>query len=298
MKRSTALLTLLFLVLLGATVFLLWPEGGKRASYELVERYLDVDSAKVTRISIHSDKANFTFEKVGGEWLITVPLKYKADQNNVRQLLAHTRELEIKSLISENPDRQSMFMVDTSGTLLVFGEPSGVSDSLLIGKSAPNFSDRYVRKVGSNKVYLAGGVKAWLLGITVKDWRDKTIVDMPKESIQRVGVALSEESYLLEKRGERWLIEQDSTQETAVNSFLSALSPLRADDFVDSSVVIPKRASVQLELVGDKTVSVSFFPTPADTLKYWVTSSVSPQVFQVSQWSAKRFMKSKKDFVK
>ncbi|MFQ5797493.1 MAG: DUF4340 domain-containing protein [Bacteroidota bacterium] len=298
MKRSTLLLTLLFLVLLVVTVFLLRPEGDKQASYELVERYLDVDSAKVMMMAIRSDEVDITFEKVGGKWLITAPLKYDADQNSVLQLLAHTRELVVKSLISENPERQSMFKVDTSGTLLVFREAGGVVDSLIIGKNAPTFSDRYVRKVGSNKVYLAGGLKAWLLGRKLKDWRDKTIVDMPRESIQRVAVTLSKESYILEKRGERWFVGQDSTQEIAVNSFIAALSPLRADDFIDSSVAIPKKPSAQLEVAGDQTVALQFFPTPTDTLKYWVASSTSPQVYQVSRWSAKRFMKSRNEFVK
>lgn len=298
MKRSTLILAALFVILLAATVFLLWPGGEREASYELVKRYLEVDSAKVTMMAIHSGEIDVTLEKIGGEWMIREPFEYKADQSSVLQLLALTKDLEVKSLISENPERQTMFKVDSSGTLLVLAEAGGVSDSLIVGKSDPSFSDRYVRKIGSNRVYLAGGLKAWVLERAVKDWRDKTIVDMQKESIRRVTVALPKESYVLEKREERWLVGQDSTQETAVNSLLAALNPFRADDFVDSSVVMPTKPAAEVEVAGDETVSIKFFPSPTDTLKYWVTSSVSPQVFQVSQWSAKRFMKPRTEYIK
>ncbi len=246
-----------------------------------------------------------TLEKVGGEWYITKPIKFKADRNNVLQLLAHTKELEVKSLISENPDRQSMFEVDTSGTLLVFREGGGAADSLIVGKSAPNFSDRYVRKVGSDEVYLIGGLKAWLLTRKLKDWRDRTIIDVPQESIERVAVTVrtprvapSEESYTLERRDGNWFAGPDSTKEAPVNSFLNSLSQLRAEDFVDSSLTMPSKANVRLEILGDGPLSVEFFQNPADTLKYWVKTSTSSQIYQVNQWTARRFMKPKKEFVK
>ncbi len=305
MNRTTVLLTAVFLVLLAATVYLLWPEGERQASYELVDRYLEVDSAKATMMALRSNETVVRFEKIGGEWFITAPLKDKADQTSILQLLAQTRSFEVKSLVSENPARQSMFEVDTSGTLLVFGGSDGTVDSLIVGKSAPNFLDRYVRKVGSDKVYLAGGLKSWLLRRKVKEWRDKTIVNMPRELLQRVTVTLgrpertpSENSYILEKREDRWFVGPDSTKESAVNSLLRALSPLKADDVVDSSVTLPPKPSVEVEVVGDETVTLRFFPIPSDTLKSWVTASNSARLYKVSQWSVKRFMKSRDEFIK
>ena len=294
-RRTTLLLSALFLSLLGLTVVLLSPRGEREASYDLVKHYLGVDSSNVSMMTIHSGKNDVTFEKVGGEWHITEPLNSKADQNSVLQLLAQTNQLEVKSLVSDNPERQSMFEVDTAGTLLVFSEPIGKVDSLIIGKSGPNFSDRYVRKAGSDEVYLAGGLRAFLYERKPKEWRDKTIVDIPQDVIERVTVTLPKETCVLVKREQHWFVGQDSTDESAVNTFLRALNPLRADDIVDSSVTVPKKPTFQLGIAGSQSAELQFYQTPTDTLKYWAKTSTSTAVYQVSQWSAKRLMKSKKD---
>ncbi|MBI3364560.1 MAG: DUF4340 domain-containing protein, partial [Ignavibacteriae bacterium] len=152
MNRSTVFLVGLLLVL-GVIVFFLLPgEGERESSYKPGEIHFTVDSSSTLKIEIQRPGKSVTLENVGGKWTITSPILYAADQNTVHQLLSGLSKFKAGSLISSNPEKQSLFQVDSSGTKLTVTDRSGTITSFIIGKMGPSFSEVYFRLPNSKDV--------------------------------------------------------------------------------------------------------------------------------------------------
>lgn len=298
MKKRNIYLIAVFVILFAITLFMILPTEDRIASYTLDESLFTIDSGKVNKISIRKFQSNITFEKIGAEWKLTQPVNYKADQEAVFSLLSSASKLKIGSLISANPEKQTLFQVDTiTGTELKFQDLKGNVAALIVGKMGPSYLDSYIRSVNSNDVYLAEGLSSWIINKEVRDWRDKTIYQTNKDSLKQLIFEFQKEKFLIEKFDNKWVIEGDSIETTKIEPLLSTLSNFRAEDFVDNELTLPQQ-QLKLDISADKKSSLVFYPMPPDSSRYWVVGSSSPQIFIVSKYTANQIIKNKKDFLK
>jgi hypothetical protein len=145
-------------------------------------------------------------------------------------------------LISENPEKQSIFEVDTvKGLFVEVFDLSGKSKgSLLIGKTGTDWNSNYVRAVGSNDVYTVdGGIRNSLFTDIVR-WRDKLMMTFDKATAKNITIAKGDSStFTLTKAdsGKAWNIVspiQSVAKDDQVEGILSTLSRFNATDFQDS----------------------------------------------------------------
>ena len=54
-------------------------------------------------------------EKKGAEWMVVQPIEYRADQAAVARAIHQIKAMEVKSPISNKPEKQSVFQVDSTG---------------------------------------------------------------------------------------------------------------------------------------------------------------------------------------
>ncbi len=185
MNRSTMVL-LALLAVMGAIVLWVLPGDDERmTSYTKGAFSFSVDSASIVKVSIARSGKQLAIDNVGGRWTITSHGNLPADPAIVTELIGGLSRFRPGSLVSTNAAKQALFQVDSSGSLVTLTDRSGASQSIVIGKMGPSFSEVYFRMPAGSEVYLGSGITTWSLEREVKDWRDKTIFASPAEAIKR-----------------------------------------------------------------------------------------------------------------
>lgn len=298
MKKTTISLIVIFIVLLAVVYFLIRPEPERTASYDIKDLGLKIDSMYISKIEVYRNNKTIVLEQQSDKWFVTSPIKYPADEISVTTLLCSASKLKILSLISSNPAKQSVFQVDSSsGTILNFYDKRGKNITFILGKMGPSYMESYLRPMNSNEVYLSEGINSWTVNKDVRDWRDKYILKLQKDSIKQIIFETGKELFSILKTENKWYLENDSLESSKIESILNLLSNLRTEDFVDSSVNLPQ-AQTKLTVQEKEFNMISLYPIPPDSSKYWVKSSNSQQTFTVSRYIANQLIKKKNDFLK
>jgi hypothetical protein len=250
-----------------------------------------VDSLSVDKIEIKTPTSFLVLEKRGVEWFAAQPINYKADQANVCQIIHEIKNLEIKNIVSDKPEKHSVFQVDQAGTQVTVYEKGVEKASFILGKMAASYSESYVRRVNSNDVFIVEGASGYMFGRPVKDWRDKTILTTPKESIKEVRYQYGDTTFNITFSDSAWFAGKDKAKQSVVDGILSSLSNFQADDFIDSTM--SPKVTAMIAYAGNQ-VRFSFNKSMN---KYYVQSSNSPQWFVLEQWKANQILKRKKEII-
>jgi hypothetical protein len=272
--------------------FLVLQKPGEQSATSSSSGFLTtIDSVSVNKIEIKGPTVSLVMEKHGAEWFIVQPINYKANQAFIAQIIHQVKNIEIKSTVSNKPEKHSVFQVDQTGTEVAIFENGNEKISFILGKMAANYTESYARKLHSNEVLLIEGASGSMLNRPVKEWRDKTIFTTPRETITEVHYQYGDTAFTLSLKDSVWYIGKDKAQQPVVESLLSSLSSFQADDFIDSTVS-PKimatvmYSGVQLRFAWNKTA-----------LKYTLQSSKSNQWFLVEPWKGNQILKRKKEIV-
>ena len=291
MKRNTLILTGLFVILLVVAYLVLQKPGEQSASSASSGLMFKIDSIAVDRIVIKTPSSSLLLEKRGVEWFVAQPVNYRADQSTVGQIIHQIKNLEIKTVVSSKPEKHSVFQVDQSGTQVTLYEKGAEAASFILGKMGGSYTESYARRINSNDVFAVEGAAGYMFGRPVKDWRDKTILTIPKENIKTVQYQYGDTLFAVSFSDSTWAVGKEKAQQSAMEGLLASLSSVQADDFIDSTIAPKITASIsyagaQLRFSFDKSTS-----------RYIVQSSTSPQWFVMEQWKANQLLKRKKDLV-
>lgn len=294
MNRNSFILAGVLVVLVVAAYFLLQKQGERDISVDAAQHFVTLDSSSVDQISIKSSSDSVLLKKLNGTWFIKNPISYKANNAAVTEFLHTVKEMRIKSLASSNVDKQSLFKVDSSGTLVTISENGNHDFSFYVGKTGQSYNDTYVRMAESNNVMLVNAMLTYTVAKKVKDWRDKTIFAKPKESITEISYQYGDTTFTLVSSDHGWVIGKDSLQDKNVSGVISALSNFQAEDFLDTPTAATKKIMAQISIGADQIR----FAYDSAAKKYYVQTSDAQQWFIVEPWKANQILKRKKDFLK
>jgi len=290
MSTSTKVLIGAFVLLAIAAYFLL-PSGKEReASYKPAEINLAIDSASVVKVEIQRPGKSVSMENMGGKWRITSPMQCAANTSSITELISGLHKLKVGSLISSNPEKQSLFQVDSTGSRVTLTERSGKTTGLIVGKIGPSYSDVYFRLPESRDVYLGEGINSWTVNRELKDWRDKTIFSASPDSINGLDMRYRGKSFLLQRDSTAWKYGEDSIATSVMTPMLRVLTGLHADDFVDT-LYQPKTQAFEIRVRSSGEADLRFFPQPPDSSKYFVQTSESAQGFTLNKWTVQELLK-------
>jgi len=293
MTRTTWILVAILLVLAGAVVLVLQQPGEQSVSSQDGDVLAAYDSAAIDRMDIITRTETISLQKEGSVWMLTAPLRAPADPRSVHSAIGQGKSIRLSSLISSNPEKQGLFQVDSSGTLVRIYERGTERAAFRIGKPGPAYTDTYVRREGDAGVYLATGMLAQFFGKPSRDWRDKAIFSSTPEAIRSVRFHYGDTSFTLQAQDSLWLVDGVPAAEHTVRSFLSSLGAFQADEFVDTALTgIPPLVGV-LDVDGTQ---LGFHRVPGDNMITVITSRTT-QVYRIYSWRADQLLKRKTDFV-
>lgn len=293
MKRSTLVLVVVLAVLALAAFLVMQRPGETSTSGRSGDMLVEYDSAAVDKLEIIASGGSITLEKEAGTWMLVSPFRYRADVAAVTGAVGQGRRLELSSLVSTNPGKQSLFLVDSTGTLVKVFEKGVERAAFRVGKPGSTFTETYVRREGSDEVHLVEGMLTATFVRQPNDWRDKKVFSLQESQITSVRFQFGDTTFTLSLADSLWRIGGDSVAQPTVTSFLTSLSNFQADEFIDSTVSpLPKLTAV-LEVAGTQIR----FHWNKEGSWYYVQSSQSPQLFKVQSWKAAQIVKRKKEFV-
>lgn len=291
--QKPAVLILLLLVALGvAAWFVLQRPGESSIGVGEGSALADLDSAAVDRIIIRSAQGSVVMEKQSGAWMLTEPLHAAADPAAVGAAVGKSTAPLLGSVVSTNPAKQEVFQVDTAGTLVRLFVQGAEKAAFRVGKAGAQWTDTYVRREGSDDVYLAQDQLTSVYTRAVRDWRDKSVFTARPEAVRTVRFLYGDTTFALTRSDSAWLLDGTTIPSTAVHPFLTSITSLQTDDFVDSAVTVPPPLVGVLVVDGTELR----FHRDAGAPSYLVRTSASPQWYTIQQWRAEQALKRKTAF--
>ena len=202
----------------------------------------DFNKEQVAKIEIIAPDGTTTLSKQNGEWVVASMDNYPADSEGIAQLLTKVGELKNTQRVSNNPEKQSEFEVDSTG---VEAKLMDVNDKvfahLFVGKITPGFLSSYVRAADANDVYVAQGNLQSVFNKGTRTWKDRTIFDFNKGIVTELNISSPEETIELRLDSEGvWQMlkpEAAAANTTEVDNLLTTLSGLDTDDFAEAQSV-------------------------------------------------------------
>ena len=239
--KQLLILGAIFVVL--AIVVLLFENPFGQSEYEkkvetAMPLFPNFDKEQVVKIEIIADGATTTLSKQDDNWVVASMDNYPADGEGVVELLSKVTEFKNTQRVSNNPEKQSEFEVDSTGVeAKLMDANDGVLAHLFVGKTTPGFLSSYVRPADSNEVYVAQGYLQSVFDKGTRTWKDRTIFSFNKGIVTQLNIISPEETVELRLDAEgTWQMHKPiaaAAKTTEVDALLTTFSALDTDDFAE-----------------------------------------------------------------
>ena len=271
--------TLLMLaVLLGLGGYIYFIDLDRQRTAQDAKTLLQFDSDAVTQVALVYPDRELHLAKDNGGWNITAPLEARADTTAVENLVNAVNQAEVSRTLDDPQPDLALYGLDSPvATVRLTLEDGAQLPLIRIGKDTPVGYSVYVQRAGEDAILLTP--QALRLGMTkqTKDLRDKAVLVFQQERVSQIEVqrpAQAETPVMLRKTDAGWTVGaaprgrpgqalgpapiDQPADEASVNTFLSSLSGMRAQDFIEQPVLElkefgldPPQLAVTLSLDGD-----------------------------------------------
>ncbi|MBI5414953.1 DUF4340 domain-containing protein [Candidatus Peregrinibacteria bacterium] len=239
-KHTNLILAAIFAVLLVLSTYSLWglyvfPKTENSGVSEITLGNTSLSDVDTIVISDTSSEKSFT--KKDGAWNVN---EFLASESELKKIFDSFSSREVQDLASKNPNNHEKFGVAEGKSIVFAMEKKGeVLWKFLIGNPGKEPQTFYIRKGGSDNVYLAKGNLREILSRNVDAWRDKKIVEIDRNTIAKVILEKGKDILTIEKSadGSTWAVSDGNQQKAfdgeKVQKFFDALSPLEASGFLN-----------------------------------------------------------------
>ena len=190
-------------------------------------------------IEITATGETTTLSKQDDNWVVASMDNYPADGEGVAELLSKVTEFKNTQRVSNNPEKQLEFEVDSTGVEAKLMDASDkVLAHLFVGKTTPGFLSSYVRPADSNDVYVAQGYLQSVFNKDTRTWKDRTIFNFNKGIVTQINIISPEETVELRLDADgAWQMLKPvaaAAKTTEVDALLTTFSGLDTDDFAEA----------------------------------------------------------------
>jgi hypothetical protein len=297
MKRSV-LLIIVLIVLLG----IYWIVQSHKPVVKANRPFVEVDSAKVTSLILKTADDSVEMAKQGEEWMLTQPVQYPAAAKTIASTLGQFRTMTRLSMITENPDRFREFQVDDSAGVKVTVGGGKKNVTFYLGKMS-SAGNSYARLDGSNEIWEIAGNAASMFKRKARDWRDKTITEIPAADFRKITLIYPDQTIILTQVDSVWKVTDNRGQFPAakgtverITGLLSRLSTVEFADTLSPAAFDKPELHLQAELADGETLDLKLIPKDAEATQYYVRKDGAKADFVVYKATANVLMKKSDDF--
>lgn len=206
---------------------------GKNTDFYRDKRLADLTPAQVSRLVIKSSKGEFELEKKGSHWSLVRPLKARADDQKITDLIASATTARIEEFVSEAKDLGSFGLTEPRATLTFTAEGVKEPVVLQIGAAkqekkveepkkptpapAPTFV--YVKLSTREGVVTVPASIESLINVQPNDLRDQSLMRVQSDMVDRITIeAPGKEKIILSRNAESWVRKQEGKNDVPTNS--------------------------------------------------------------------------------
>ena len=318
MKIKKEYIILVFIII--ALSVYLYIRKTDRTLYELPE-LPQVNEKELTKLEITKGKTAMVLNKKDDKWYIA-PAEYPTDAGKISDMLKAIKDFELTALVSES-ENYNRYELDEDQKINVKASQGGnLKMDIDVGKTASSFRHTFVRPAGEDRVFHARGNLKNAFDVTVDSLRDKVVLNLKPDDIQKLSVKKDQQSLSFTRvqapvEVKAPATEQNTTEkntdasppapkqiwqasdgqpvnESALNQLLNAVANLRCETFIEDRKKEEYTSPLfSLELKGVQDYSLSIFAKAAeDDSNHPAVSSGSKYPFQLSQSQVDRIMKA------
>jgi len=187
--------------------------------------------ASVVEIEVKKGAEVYGFKKEGGVWKMYRPVQWKADGARIEQLITRLKETILENPITDKEERYKDYGVGGEGDYIKAVSAGGREFTIYKGKRGPRYSFIYVRRKDDAVVYLVNSRFADLLPRNRDDFRDKTVVSVPRDDIKEVRWESEGKSFAVSRRKDGWYAGERKLPDEKVNPYIARISGITATGF-------------------------------------------------------------------
>jgi hypothetical protein len=173
------------------------------------KKLTDLTTAQVTRVALKTAAGEMELQKNGEHWEIVKPLRARADDQKVGDLIAQVTTAQIQKFVAEDRgDLHPYGLAEPRGSVTLFTQDDKQGQTLQIGGAAEKEKDQvYARFTARASVYTLPKKIEELLNTRPADLRDKHLARIDTNMLDRVTIdAPGKGKTVLARKGESWTI--------------------------------------------------------------------------------------------
>jgi hypothetical protein len=206
----------------------------KEEATELSNKVMPYQADSVMVVTVGTEEGVVVCDRENGDWKISEPVQTKGDKNEIEGLLTNITETSIeRKFDEENPDLSAYGLATPAVTLQMSGDGFS-SDTLYLGKKNPTTTFVYARRSSDPVVFLLPQVALSQCEKSLFDLRDKKVLDVERDAVEKFSIHGEHGTITCEKRGEQWSVVEpveDMADNGAVSRVLSSVANGKAVGF-------------------------------------------------------------------
>jgi hypothetical protein len=289
--------------LIGATL-LVWRDPFEKASGPNYSGMLPARAeGSIDRIAVINKDGAITAERRGDNWWVVEPRELPADDTLLKTAAASLEKITVVDAASKKQERQAEYGLakDSTDRMEVKAFAAGTEVlNFAAGKRSPDGLGTFiVLAKDPNTVYVTSEAAPFILGRAIKEWRSKVILDLRRETIDRIQMVNSKGALDLEKEdGDQWRKQNDTSWQAdsvRLGQVLDTFTRLPWVDIVDEPDLAvdygfnAPQAKAAATAGGKDHVLVFGKDVEGSSGNCWLKLEGDPKVYQVRKAILDRF---------
>lgn len=258
-----------------------------------VSELIGMKPEDVTRIEVSASGRGFALVKSGSAWKIEKPVQAAADAETVKRALEDLLTQSSDYVMRDPPGDLSRWGLAKPKKTIVLSAGSRHL-KLEIGDLDPGKSSVFTRHADTGIIFLAGSYSVEnLTDKTADDFRDKTVLSISRDTIERVRLIAPNRTIVLVRSGDQWRLAepvQVAADEFAADGIVDTLASLKADRFAEAGAkdlarygLDKPRLLVEIEARGGAQYGVRFGKDVSTDGPCYAARTNSSDVVEVSR---------------
>lgn len=202
--------TLVLIVILGGLVgYIYYLNKDQSSGTETKEKaFTSLKAEDIEDIQIKAaDGQTSRVQKADGTWKITSPEEAPADQGELSSITSSLATLDIQRVVDENAGDLKQYGLEPAKVEVEFRAKGDKEPrKLQLGEKTPTGGDLYARFPTQRRVFLVSSFVDSTFNKNTFALRDKTIIKIDREKVDRIEIVADKRSVTLAKTGTEWQI--------------------------------------------------------------------------------------------
>ena len=293
-------------ILIGAAL-LVWRDPFERSTRPDYSTLLPARSeGSIDSITATTKEGSISAEKRGDTWWLVQPHELAADDGLLKAAQASLEKIAVADMASKKQERQAEYGLAKESAERIEVKASAAGKEVLnfaAGKRTPDGGGVFIVLAGDpNTVYTTAGALSSIFGAGIKEWRSKMVLDLPRESIDRIRVVNSQGTFDVEKEsGDQWRKKDDPNwpvDAARMGQVIGAFSRLPWVELVDEPQLVvdygfnTPQAKVTVTAGGKDYILTFGKDAEGSPGNCWVKIEGDPKVYQIKKAILDRFTRN------